>query len=126
MSVEDVISGRVNKFFPKGGVCRTIKEGKASTNNGVITVPVDTKIVVEYFNAFTNKILITIDGRIRGEVTYDYLMECVLPITVDTGRNIDAVYLMQKTRSVFDNEALFKLFVAALLFTVGFLIGMVL
>lgn len=125
MNTMDVLSSKNSKFFPKGGVCRTVREGKVSTTNGVISVPVDSKITIEYFNAYTNRVLITIDGRIRGEATYEYLMDCVVPITVDTGKNIDAVHLMQRTHTVFDNEALVKSITVLVLVALGFLIGKV-
>lgn len=112
-----------NKFFAKNTICRTIKAGFVYKDEQKIWVPSETRLTIEYFNIYTNRVVALIDGRQQVELTYEYLMDCVLPINVDTNQVINGVQVLQRTSNILSSESLIKIICYTLLFCVGLLLG---
>lgn len=123
MKLLEVFKNNSSKFFARNSICRTVKGGHVYVDERKIWVPSETKITIEYFNLYSDRVLVLIDGRQRAEVTYEYLMDCVLPINTDVSQTISGVQLLQRVNHVLDNEALVKIVIVLLTFAIGLLIG---
>lgn len=126
MKLLELFKRDTSKFFAVGSVCRTYKSGIAYLEDEhKIQVPSDTRITIEGFNLYTNRVSVLIDGRVKADITYEYLVDCIVPINAPTYQ-INAVQVLQRVNHVIINEALVKLLCIALVFCVGLLLGIVL
>ena len=125
MKLLEVFRNNSSKFFARNTICRTVKAGYVYVEDKKIWIPSETKLTIEHFDLYSNKVLALVDGRQRVEVTYEYLMDCVIPINTDVDQPITAVQVLQRVNNVISNEFLVKLVCLILLFCVGLLIGKV-
>ena len=91
-----------------------------------IWIPSETKLTIEHFDLYSNKAIALIDGRQRVEVTYEYLMDCVIPINIDVNQTVNGVQILQRVNNIISNEMLVKIICVVLLFCMGLLLGKVL
>ena len=123
MKLLEVFRNDSSKFFTRNSACRTIKGGYVYFEDKRVFVPSETKMTIEHFDLYTNRVLVLIDGRQRASVTYEYLMDCVVPINVDVSQVVNGVQLLQRVRHVLDNETLVKIICLFVIFAIGLLIG---
>lgn len=123
MKMLEVLKNKSSKFFARRTICRTVKEGYGYVEERQIRIPSETKLTVEYFDLYSDRVIVLIDGRQQASVTYEYLMDCVLPINTDVSQTVGAVQVLQRTSKILDNETLVKLVCIALVFSVGILLG---
>ena len=88
-----------------------------------IRIPSETKLTIEYFDLYSDRVIVLIDGRQQASVTYEYLMDCVIPINTDVSQTVGAVQVLQRTSKILDNETFVILLCIALVFSVGILLG---
>lgn len=125
MKLLEVFRNNDSKFFARNSICRTVKGGYVYFGDKKVFIPSETKITIEHFDLYTNRIIILIDGRQKAEVTYEYLMDCVVPINTDTSTIINGVQLLQRVNHILDNETLVKIVCIILCFAIGLLLGRV-
>ncbi len=123
MKLLEIFRSDCNKFFSRNTICRTTKSGYVYVDEKKVFVPSETKLKIEYFDLYTNQVIVLIDGRQRAHVTYEYLMDCVTPITTDVSKVVDAVQVLQRVNHIVSNEMLVKMVCIALCFIVGLLVG---
>ena len=126
MKLLEVFKNNSSKFFAKNSICRTVKAGYVHVEDKKVWVPSETKLTIEYFDLYSNKVIALVDGRQRVELTYEYLMDCVIPINTDVNQPINAVQVLQRVNNIISNEAIIKIVCVVLLFCIGLLIGKVL
>ena len=126
MKLLEVFRNNSSKFFAKNSICRTVKAGYVYVEDKKVWVPSETKLTIEYFDLYSNKVIALVDGRQRVELTYEYLMDCVIPINTDVNQPINAVQVLQRVNNIISNEAIIKIVCVVLLFCIGLLIGKVL
>lgn len=126
MKLLEVFKNNSSKFFAKNSICRTVKAGYVYVEDKKVWVPSETKLTIEYFDLYSNKVIALVDGRQRVELTYEYLMDCVIPINTDVNQPINAVQVLQRVNNIISNEAIIKIVCVVLLFCIGLLIGKVL
>ena len=125
MKLLELFKSNDSKFFAVNTKCRTIKAGYVYFEDKKVWIPSDTIITIEYFDLYKDKVRILIDGRQKAEVTYEYLMDCVTPITVNDTISISGIQLLQRVNYVLSNEIILKLVIISLIFIVGLLVGKV-
>ena len=126
MKLLEVFKNNSSKFFSRNTICRTIKAGYVYVEDKKIWIPSETKLTIEHFDLYSNKAIALIDGRQRVEVTYEYLMDCVIPINIDVNQTVTAVQVLQRVNNIISNEMLIKIICVCLLFCMGLLVGKVL
>ena len=126
MKLLEVFKNNSSKFFARNSICRTVKAGYAYVEDKKIWIPSETKLTIEHFDLYSNKVLALVDGRQRVELTYEYLMDCVIPINTDVNQPVNAVQVLQRVNNIISNEILVKIVCVVLLFCIGLLIGKVL
>lgn len=125
MKLLELFKRDTSKFFAIGSVCRTYKSGIAYLENEQkIQIPSNTRVTIEGFNLYTNRVSILVDGRVRADITYEYLIDCISPINVST-QPIQAVQVLQRVNHIISNEAIVKLLCISLVFCAGLLLGVV-
>lgn len=125
MKLLEIFRNHSNKFFAKNTICRTVKDGFVYVDNKKVWVPAETRLTIEYFDIYSNRVFALIDGRQQVELTYEYLMDCVLPINVDTNQVMSGVQILQRTNNILSNETLVKIVCLVMLFSIGILLGKV-
>ena len=126
MKLLEVFKNNSSKFFARNSICRTVKAGYVYVEDKKIWIPSETKLTIEHFDLYSNKVIALVDGRQRVELTYEYLMDCVIPINTDISQPINAVQVLQRVNNIISNEMLVKIICVVLLFSIGLLIGKVL
>ena len=126
MKLLEVFKNNSSKFFSRNTICRTIKAGYVYVEDKKIWIPSETKLTIEHFDLYSNKAIALIDGRQRVEVTYEYLMDCVIPINIDVNQTVSGVQRLQRVNNIISNEMLVKIICVVLLFCMGLLLGKVL
>ena len=126
MKLLEVFKNNSSKFFSRNTICRTIKAGYVYVEDKKIWIPSETKLTIEHFDLYSNKSIALIDGRQRVEVTYEYLMDCVIPINIDVNQTVNGVQVLQRVNNIISNETLVKMICVVLLFCMGLLVGKVL
>ena len=109
MKLLEVFRNDSSKFFTRNSACRTIKGGYVYFEDKRVFVPSETKMTIEHFDLYTNRVLVLID--------------CVVPINVDVSQVVNGVQLLQRVRHVLDNETLVKIICLFVVFAIGLLIG---
>ena len=125
MKLLELFRNDCSKFFARNTICRTTKSGYVYIDDKKFLVPAETKLRIEYFDLYTNQVIVLIDGRQRAHVTYEYLMDCVTPINTDVSKIVEAVQVLQRVNHIISNEILVKIVCVVLCFIVGLLIGKV-
>lgn len=126
MKLLEVFKNNSSKFFSRNTICRTIKAGYVYVEDKKIWIPSETKLTIEHFDLYSNKVIALIDGRQRVEVTYEYLMDCVIPINIDVNQAVNGVQVLQRVNNIISNEMLVKIICVTLLFCTGLLVGKIL
>lgn len=126
MKLLEVLRNNSSKFFARNTICRTVKAGYVYFEDKKVFVPSETKLTIEHFDIYANRVLVLIDGRQRASVTYEYLMDCVVPINTNVEQIITGVQLLQRVNHVLDNETLVKIICLVIIFAIGLIFGKVL
>ena len=103
MKLLEVFKNNSSKFFSRNTICRTIKAGYVYVEDKKIWIPSETKLTIEHFDLYSNKAIALIDGRQRVEVTYEYLMDCVIPINIDVNQTVNGVQVLQRVNNIISN-----------------------
>ena len=126
MKLLEVFKNNSSKFFSRNTICRTVKAGYVYVEDKKIWIPSETKLTIEHFDLYSNKVLALVDGRQRVELTYEYLMDCVIPINTDVNQTVNGVQVLQRVNNIISNEMLVKIICVVLLFCMGLLVGKIL
>ena len=126
MKLLEVFRNNSSKFFSRNTICRTVKAGYVYVEDKKIWIPSETKLTIEYFDIYSNKVIALVDGRQKVELTYEYLMDCVIPINTDVAQTVTAVQVLQRVNNIISNDMLIKIICVCLLFCMGLLVGKVL
>ena len=116
MKLLEVFRNNSSKFFSRNTICRTVKAGYVYVEDKKIWIPSETKLTIEYFDIYSNKVIALVDGRQKVELTYEYLMDCVIPINTDVTQTVTAVQVLQRVNNIISNEMLIKIICVCLLF----------
>lgn len=125
MKLLEVFRNNSSKFFSRNTICRTVKAGYVYVEDKKIWIPSETKLTIEHFDLYSNKVIALVDGRQRVEVTYEYLMDCVIPINTDVNQTVNGVQVLQRVNNIISNDMLVKIICTVLLFCIGLLMGKV-